>query len=96
MASEVKAWTVPVEDFSLFFFVVIEPLTTAFRLRRALVTWRLQRRGCTKQLIKVEAGRPQGAGAAGRCARRLRKSRVLYAGPSKPSARAPWSGLVRL
>ena len=83
MTSEVKARTVSVEIFLSSFFVAIEPLTIAFRLRRALVTWRLQRRGCTKQLIKVEAGWPQGGRpAAGLCARRLRKSRVPYAGPS--------------
>ena len=33
--------------------------------------------------------------AAGRAARRLRNSRVPHAGPSKPSARAPWGGPVR-
>jgi hypothetical protein len=62
MASKVKVWTVSVEDFLSSFFVAIEPLTTAFRLRRALVISRLQRRGCTKQLIKVETGWPLGAG----------------------------------
>jgi hypothetical protein len=37
MASEVKARTVSVEDSSLLFFPLpIEPLTIAFRLRRAL------------------------------------------------------------
>src|SRR5271166_42298 len=96
MASKVKAQRISVESFSFPLIVTIgTPDPLPFDYAASFDSW-LQPKGCTKQLFKVEAAAPYGHGGCRDIARRLRNSRVPHAGPSKPAARAPESGPVRI
>src|SRR5271166_4146179 len=97
MASKVKAQRISVENFSFPLIVTIgTPDPLPFDYAASFDSW-LQPKGCTKPLFKVEAvDRVRPADDCRGGARRLRNSRVPHAGPSRPAARAPGSGPVRI
>src|SRR2546421_3404234 len=97
MASNVKAWNVPIEDFLLRLIVTIgtlDPclLTTPREVRISVAAPRLHQTRNQGQSPPVPLKDPA---TARRFARRLRNSLVPHVGSSKPSAHAPESGLVR-
>jgi hypothetical protein len=58
MASNVKAWSVSVEDFPLRFIVTIGTLDPYFSTTPSRFESRLQHQGCTKHVTKVQVRQP--------------------------------------